>query len=61
MLQETIIKQKLAADRAKKSAAIDRKSRKKPVGAGGQEDEMDVEDFAANMSMPGFGGLDGFM
>ena len=58
VLLEAIIKQKLAADKAKKNPVVNKAPRKKTGDAG--EDDMDVDDLAANMDMPGipgFGGL----
>jgi hypothetical protein len=57
-LQEAIIKQKLAADKAKKSAAADRKTKKK---TGDGEMEVDVDELAAGLDLPGFGGFGGLI
>jgi hypothetical protein len=58
VLQEAIIKQKLAADKAKKSAAADRKTKKK---TGDGEMEVDVDELAAGLDLPGFGGFGGLI
>lgn len=58
VLQEAIIKQKLAADKAKKAAVVEKKSKRKVGGEQG-EAEVDVEDLAANLDMPGMSGFGG--
>ncbi|KAG7575270.1 hypothetical protein FFLO_00434 [Filobasidium floriforme] len=58
VLQEAIIKQKLAADKAKKAAVVEKKTKRKVGGEQG-EAEVDVEDLAANLDMPGMSGFGG--
>lgn len=57
VLQEAIIKQKLAADKVKKAAIVEKKPKRKAGEAG--EAEMDVDDLAANLDMPGMDGFGG--